>query len=78
VSSIPKVSTYLLHTVMGMVQVQGVAAAGRMPSMEAEPKTLTLQQLNYARVRTLLSHVLLHIYLYYTCSFVPVCFIRIF
>ncbi|XP_051185585.1 uncharacterized protein [Lolium perenne] len=34
---------------MGMVQVQGVAAAGRMPSMEAEPKTLTLQQLNYAR-----------------------------
>ena len=41
---------------MGMVQVrQGVAAAGRMPSMEAEPKTLTLQQLNYARVR--MSHV---------------------
>ncbi|CAM0875970.1 unnamed protein product [Alopecurus aequalis] len=34
---------------MGTVQVQGVAAAGRMPSMEAEPKTLTLQQLKYAR-----------------------------
>uniref|UniRef100_A0ACD5Y866 Uncharacterized protein n=1 Tax=Avena sativa TaxID=4498 RepID=A0ACD5Y866_AVESA len=38
---------------MGMMQmqVQGVAAAGRMPSMEmeAEPKTLTLQQLKYAR-----------------------------
>lgn len=36
---------------MGMVVQQvGVAAAGRMPSMEAEPKTLTLEQLKYARV----------------------------
>ena len=35
---------------MGTVQVQGVAASGRMPSMEAEPKTLTLEQLKYARV----------------------------
>ncbi|KQJ91961.1 uncharacterized protein LOC106866775 isoform X1 [Brachypodium distachyon] len=35
---------------MGMVVQQvGVAAAGRMPSMEAEPKTLTLEQLKYAR-----------------------------
>ncbi|VAH64311.1 uncharacterized protein LOC119272089 [Triticum dicoccoides] len=34
---------------MGTVQVQGVAASGRMPSMEAEPKTLTLEQLKYAR-----------------------------
>ncbi|KAF7037921.1 hypothetical protein CFC21_048191 [Triticum aestivum] len=34
---------------MGTVQVQGVAASGRMLSMEAEPKTLTLEQLKYAR-----------------------------
>jgi hypothetical protein len=50
---------------MGMVQLQGVAAAGRMPSMEAEPKTLTLQQLNYARVRT---------YYVYTCMFIHALF----
>jgi hypothetical protein len=28
------------------------ATARRMPSMEREPKTLSLHELNYARVRT--------------------------
>jgi len=35
-------------------------AAGRMPSMEWEPKTLTLDQIKFARVRTTVESMQLH------------------
>jgi len=37
-----------------------VEAAGRMPSMEWEPKTLTLDQIKFARVRTTVESMQLH------------------